>query len=215
MSPQPDIAGLLICGFGGHARSVTDVAIATGVQRFVFVDSSARDGETFLDFDVRREFPELLPAGWQCFAAAGDNRKRQLQVDFILARRWPLATVVSPTSTVGAGAAIAEGCFLAHHSHVGPLATVGRSCILNTGSIVEHDCRVGDYSHISVNATVAGACTLGSFVFMGAGSVVKDDCAVTDDVICGAGTVVIQSLLVGGTYVGAPARMVRRNAPYE
>lgn len=210
---KPDAAGLLIYGFGGHARSVADVALAAGVGNLIFVDSAARNGEAFLDFAVKREFQEPLPAGWQCFAAAGDNRKRQLQVDFIVARGWPLATIVAPTSTVGAGAAIAEGCFLAHHSHVGPLATVGRGCILNTGCIVEHDCHVGDFTHVSVNSTVAGACTIGSFVFLGAGSVVKDGCSVPDETICGAGTVVTRSLAASGTYVGAPARLVGTAQP--
>ena len=205
---KPDVAGLVIYGYGGHARSVADVAIAAGIANFIFVDSNARDGETFLGFAVKREIQETLPAGWQCFAAAGDNRARQLQVDAIIARGWALATVVAPTSTVGAGAAIAEGCFLAHHSHIGPLVTIGRGCILNTGCIVEHDCRVGDFTHVSVNSTVAGACTIGSFVFLGAGSVVKDGCSVPDQTICGAGTVVTRSLATSGTYVGAPARLV-------
>ncbi len=205
---KPAVAGLLIYGFGGHARSVADVALTAGIRNFVFVDSDARDGEMFLDFAVQREFRESLPAGWQCFAAAGDNWKRQLQVDFIAARGWPLATIVSPTATVGAGSAIAEGCFLAHHSHVGPLATIGRGCILNTGCMVEHDCRVGDYTHVSVNSAVAGGCTIGKLVLLGAGSIVRDNCTVADGVICGAGTVVTRSLDAGGTYVGAPARRV-------
>jgi UDP-N-acetylbacillosamine N-acetyltransferase len=202
------VAGLVIYGYGGHARSVADVALTAGIRNFIFVDSNARDGETFLDFAVKRDFQEPLPAGWQCFAAAGDNRKRQLQVDFIVAHGWPLATIAAPTSTVGAGAVIAEGCFLAHHSHVGPLATIGRACILNTGCIVEHDCHVGDFAHVSVNSTVAGGCRIGNFVFLGAGSVVKDGCSVPDETICGAGTVVTRSLATSGTYVGAPARLV-------
>ena len=84
---------------------------------------------------------------------AGDNRKRQLQTEHIQARGWPLATIVSPTATVGIGAAIAAGTFIGHHCHVGPMARIGQSCILNTGCIVEHDCVVGDFTHVSVNAT--------------------------------------------------------------
>jgi len=204
------VAGLLILGFGGHARSVADVALTTGIEHLIFVDSNARENEKFLHFAVKNEFEGPLSAGWQCIAAAGDNRKRQLQVDDILARGWPLATIVSPTATVGAGATISDGSFLGHHSHVGPLATIGRSCILNTGSIVEHDCRVGDYTHVSVNATIAGGCSVGRFVFLGTGSTVIDGCTVPDGVICGAGTVVTRSLASSGTYVGTPARLVSR-----
>jgi len=201
--------GLRIYGFGGHARSVADVAIASGIKKLVFADVNAGDGESFLTFPVVKEFDDHLEDGWQCFAAAGDNRKRQAQVDQILALGWPLATVISPTATVGVGATIGKGTFLGHHCHVGPLARIGQSCILNTGCIVEHDCEVGDYTHVSVNATLAGSSQLGSFVFLGTGSTVIDKCSVPDGTVCGAATLVTGSLAVSGAYVGAPARLIK------
>ena len=203
------IEGLRVYGFGGHARSVADVAVALGIQQLVFANIDARDDEKFLGFPVIRTFGDILPDGWQCFPAAGDNRKRQAQTEHIQARGWPLATIVSPTATVGIGATIAAGTFVGHHCHVGPMARIGRSCILNTGCIVEHDCVVGDFTHVSVNATLAGRSQLGSFVFLGTGSTVIDKCSVPDETICGAGTVVTRSLAVSGTYVGVPARLVK------
>jgi UDP-N-acetylbacillosamine N-acetyltransferase len=201
--------GLRIYGFGGHARSVADVAIASGVRQLVFADVNARDGENFLGFQVVKAFDNRLPSGWQCFAAAGDNRERQLQVDHIQKLGWPLATIISLTATIGIGATIGAGTFVGHHCHVGPMARIGQSCILNTGCIVEHDCVVGDFTHVSVNATLAGRSQLGCFVFLGTGATVIDDCSVADGTICGAGTVVTRSLAISGTYVGAPARLAR------
>ena len=201
------VKGLRIYGFGGHARSIADVAIASGIQQLVFADVNARDDESFLGFQVIKAFDDGLPDGWQCFAAAGDNRKRWAQVEHIQAQGWPLATIISPTATVGIGATIAAGTFVGHHCHVGPMARIGQSCILNTGSIVEHDCVVGDFTHVSVNATLAGRSELGSFVFLGTGATVIDNCSVPDGTMCGAGTIVTRALTVSGTYVGAPARL--------
>jgi UDP-N-acetylbacillosamine N-acetyltransferase len=198
-------AGLLIWGFGGHARSITDVALSAGIRNFVFIEPNARDGEQFLGFPVVKSWDNGLPDGWQCFAAAGDNWKRPPQVEEIAFRGWPLAKVISPRATIGAGAIISDGCFLAHHSHVGPTANIGTSCILNTGCVVDHDSRVGAYSHISVNAVVAGGSNVGKFVFMGAGSTLIDKCSIADEVIVGAGAVVVKPISSSGLYVGVPA----------
>jgi len=200
--------GLLILGFGGHARSVADVALATGVQSLVFVDDNARDGEQFLGFPVRREFVGPMPEGWSCMPASGDNRQRKLQVEAARAAGWRIATLISPHATVGVGATIADGCFVAHHGHVGPMARIGACCIVNTGGIVEHECIVGDYVHVSVNTTVAGRCQVGDFVFLGAGATIIDGIAITGDTMVGAGSVVIASIDRPGTYVGAPAALL-------
>jgi UDP-N-acetylbacillosamine N-acetyltransferase len=201
-----EITGLVIFGFGGHARSVADVVVSSGIGQMLFVDENASEDEHFLEFPVVNALNDRLPDGWQCFAAAGDNHKRELQVEHIRSRGWPLATIVSPTATIGIGSTIGAGTFVGHHCHVGPLARIGQSCILNTSCIVEHDCEVGDYTHVSVNATLAGNCRLGRFVFLGAGATVIHNCSIGDETTCGAGSVVTQSLSVRGTYVGVPAR---------
>ena len=202
-------AGLRIFGFGGHARSVADVALASGIRQLCFADANARDGESFQGFPIVRAFAGDLPEGWACFPAAGDNRQRQAQVEAITAQDWPIATVIAPSATVGVGTVIGAGTFIGHHAHVGPMAVVGKGCILNTGSIVEHDCVVGKFTHVSVNTVLAGASRLGDFVFAGTGSTVIDKCSVCDDVILGAGTVVVKPITQSGTYAGVPARQVR------
>lgn len=200
--------GLLILGFGGHARSVADVALAAGYKDLMFLDDNAKDGETFLGFPVLRDFAGALPNGWDSFSAAGDNKKRQEQITRIKRMDWPLASLISPHATVGYGAQIAEGCLVAHHAHVGPDAQVGAGCIINTSAVIEHECRVGSFSHISVNATIAGRAFIGEKVFIGAGAVVVDGISICDDVVVGAGGVVIADIPYSGIYVGVPVRML-------
>ena len=200
--------GLLILGLGGHARSVADVALTLGYQSLLFVDENAAPGERVLEFETRREFQGLLPAGWSCLPASGDNRRRQIQTRFASEAGWPIATLISPHASVGFGALVSLGCFVGHHSHVGPMARVGTGCVLNTGSIVEHESEIGDYVHVSVNATVAGRCRLGNFVFLGAGATVIDGTSIGDDIIVGAGGLVIASIVEPATYVGVPVKRV-------
>lgn len=200
-------SGLVIFGFGGHARSVADIALALGIRDLIFLEESARANESLFGFPVRKTLDGPLPDGWQGFPASGDNQTRSVQVAAILGRSWPLATLISPTATIGREARISSGCFIGHHAHVGPLSSIGTASIINTGAVVDHECHVGDYTHVSVNSSVAGRCRLGSFVFLGAGAVVIDKVSVGDSITIGAGSVVIKTLVEPGTYVGAPARL--------
>lgn len=212
--PGPDIPrGLLLLGFGGHARSVADVALSRGVRELIFVDDAARPGERFAGHPVQAQWPLQLGAGWQGFAAAGGHADRAAQIRELRARGWPLATVVSAHATVGVGAAIGPGSFIGHHAHIGPLARVGEGVIINTAAVVEHDCQIGDYSHVSVQASVAGRSRIGARCFVCTGATVIDRVSVGDDIIIGAGAVVVADLQAPGTYLGVPARPKPRAQP--
>lgn len=205
-SRVPVPQGLLIFGYGGHARVVADIALALGITEFCFVDAAAQEGENFLGHPVVREYGRTLPAQWQAFAASGDAKRRQAQCEEIAAAGWPLATLIAPTATIGAGAQIGPGSLVAQHAHVGPMAQVGEGCIINTGAIVEHESSVGAYSHISVHATVAGRSRVGRSVMIGAGATVIDGVGVGDGITVGAGGVVSRAIVEPGVYVGVPVR---------
>lgn len=202
--------GLLILGFGGHARVVADIAMSLGVAEFCFVDAAAREGENFLGHPVVAEYGRALPPQWQAFAASGDAQRRQSQCEEIAASGWPLATLIAPTATIGAGAQIGPGSLVAQHAHIGPMAQIGESCIVNTGAVVEHESVVGAFSHISVHATVAGRSRVGSGTMIGAGATVIDGIAVGGGITVGAGGVVNRPLEEAGVYVGVPVRLVTR-----
>lgn len=199
---------LLILGFGGHARSVADVALACGYDELLFVDDQARDGENFLGYPVVARMNAYIGRHWVVFPAAGDSRKRELQCVWARELGFPLATLVSPKASIGAGATISTACFVGHHAHIGPMARIGRACIINTGAVVEHECRIGDFCHVSVNASIAGRSSLGDHSMLGAGATIIDQVSVCDHVMVGAGAVVCQPIETPGTYVGVPAKRI-------
>jgi sugar O-acyltransferase (sialic acid O-acetyltransferase NeuD family) len=201
-------AGLLILGFGGHARSVADIALCMGMPCLRFYDADARIGEQFHDFPAIAILPKVLPEGWAFLPAAGDNRARAEQLDCFAADR--LATLVSPRAYVGVAARLGAGSLVAHAAHLGPAVEVGRGAIINTGAIVDHESSIGDCSHVSVGATVAGRCRIGRRVMLGAGATVRDGRCIGDDIVIGAGAVVVSDLLEPGVYAGVPAKPLRR-----
>ncbi len=200
--------GLLILGFGGHARSVADVALAEGIAQLCFIDECARPDEHFAGFEVLSNWPGELPDGWAVMPASGDNSKRQALCQWSTERGWPLATLVASTATIGFGTVLEAGCFVARHAHVGPMSHLGQGCIVNTGAIIEHDVVVGEYSHVSIGACVAGRGRVGRQCFLGAGSTVIDGLNIADGVTLGAGACATESLEVPGVYVGVPARLI-------
>lgn len=205
MRPAPP-HGLYILGFGGHARSVGDVALAAGVAHLLFVDAKARADESFVGFAAVTALPGVPDARWKAFPAAGDNTLRMEQIANC---SLPLAVLLAPSAHIGAGVVVAEGSLVAAGSHLGPLSRIGRGVIVNTGAIIEHESAVGDFSHVSVNAVVAGRSCIGRRVMVGAGAVVIDGVTVCDDVTIGAGTTVVADIVEPGVYVGTPARRIR------
>ncbi|CAD2251687.1 UDP-N-acetylbacillosamine N-acetyltransferase [Stutzerimonas stutzeri] len=195
---------LVILGFGGHARSVADVALVCGYSSLLFVDSNARDGEHFMGHPVVAEL-DVIARTWDVFPGAGDNATRKQQCREIARSGVVPVTLISPLASVGVGSTIGVGCFVGHHAHIGPMAKVEEGCIINTGAIIEHESEVGAYAHVSVNATIAGRSALGSLSMLGAGATIIDRVKVGDGITIGAGAVVHRSISAPGTYVGVPA----------
>jgi UDP-N-acetylbacillosamine N-acetyltransferase len=200
---------IVIMGFGGHARSVADVALACGYEDLLFVDTNAEPGENFLGYPVLKDSSGLDGSWRVAFAASGDGFQRLHQFQMIEALGMSLVSLVSPLASIGVGSDIAPGCFVGHHAHIGPLARIDRGSIVNTGSIIEHESSVGEFSHVSVNSTIAGRSKLGSFSMLGAGATIIDSISTVDHVIVGAGAVVVGCIDVSGVYVGVPARLLK------
>jgi len=205
----PAPKGLLVFGFGGHARSVADIALAGGTTEFAFVDENARDGERFFHYPVLREWDRPLPLAWQAFSAAGDAAIRARHHEMFATNGWAHAILIAGSATVGVGASIGDGCMVGDHAHVGPMAKIGVGCIINTAAVVEHECAIAEFTHVSVNATVAGRTSVGRRCMIGAGAIVVDGVQIGDDIVIGAGAVVHRSIAESGVYVGNPFRKLR------
>lgn len=200
---------LIVMDYGGHARSVADVAFSSGYDDFVFFDKNAKPGERFLNYPVIPSMEGFFELGCDAISAAGDNLRRAKQCQMILEAGLNLVNVISPHASIGLGASIGMGCFVGHHAHIGPMASIEDGVIVNTGAIVEHESSVGAYAHVSVNSSIAGRSSLGKYSLLGIGASVIDGISVTDYVSIGAGAVVHRSILESGIYVGIPAKRIK------
>lgn len=199
---------LVILNYGGHARSVADVALSCGYEELIFIDQSACPGENFFGHNVISSVEDIDDNSCDAISAAGDNSKRFQECCLIKKIGLNLITLISPSAYIGAGCYIGSGCFVGSHAHLGPQSFVGDGCIINTGAIVEHESRIGKYSHVAVNAAIAGRSIVGDFCMLGIGSSVVDGVSIVDNVVVGAGGVVHRSINKSGTYVGVPVKRI-------
>jgi UDP-N-acetylbacillosamine N-acetyltransferase len=202
---------LVIFGCGGHARSVADVALSSGILELLFVDRNARPAERVLGFPVitDAEFASLHMRKPSVIVALGDNREREQVFDGLVKSGFSAIALVAHDAHRGVGVAIGVGSFVGSGAHLGPEASIGQNTIINTRAVIEHGARVEAHSHVSVNATLAGFVHIGERVMIGVGATVIDRVSICSETVVGAGSVVVEDIVEPGTYVGIPARRIR------
>jgi sugar O-acyltransferase (sialic acid O-acetyltransferase NeuD family) len=199
---------LCIVGCGGHARSVADVALDSGMATLIFVDPRARDGEEILGYTVATP-AQFLASGVRArhhIIALGDNAKREVEYGSFGNSEVGLVSVIARDARIGRGVLIGEGVFVGFGAHLGPSARIGDDVIVNTRAVIEHEVSVGSHTHVAVCAVLLGRSRIGQRGTVGAGAIVLDGVDICDDVTIGAGAVVTRNIEVAGTYAGVPAR---------
>ena len=200
---------LIIHGCGGHARSV-----ASAVKdrwTVVFVSPDVRPGERILGCPSFRSLDQIVGAESAAHhVAIGDMAEKKAVFKSLRNAGYSLPVLIAPGAVVAEGAELGQGVFIGVGAYVGPNARIGENTIINTHAIAEHDTVIGAHTHISINAAVAGYSKVGSEVMLGAGATVIDKVSVGDRIVIGAGGVVVGDLTEPGTYVGVPARAMKK-----
>ncbi|MCC6850411.1 MAG: NeuD/PglB/VioB family sugar acetyltransferase [Deltaproteobacteria bacterium] len=119
-------------------------------------------------------------------------------------------TVVHPRAVIGPNVEIGPGSYVAADAIVTVNVRLGAFTTVNTHAQVAHDGIVGTYATLHPNAHVAGNVRIGDGAELGTGAVVLPGLTVGVGAVLGAGGVALRALDAGVTYVGVPARPVRR-----
>ena len=209
---------LYILGASGHGKVVLDVAESMECYENIrFFDDNP---EAVLNIGGKNVVEGSLEALMECaasnseaevFVAIGNNtvreriQKRMEQEQARIATLIHKSAVVSKKAEIGAGTVVMPGAVINHS------VLIGKGCIVNTSSSIDHDNQIGDYCHISVGSHLAGTVTVGNRTMIGAGAIVKNNVVICKDCVIGAGTVVVKDIKYSGTYIGIPARLIKRD----
>ena len=104
-----------------------------------------------------------------------------------------------------------EGVILNPGSTTTINVTLGNHVLIQNNSVVGHDCSIGDYSTISPLAVIGGHTSIGKRCYIGSGAFIKEKLYICDDVIIGGNASVVKDIDVPGTYVGVPAKLLRKD----
>lgn len=193
---------VLIIGCGGHAKSIANIAIKSGISIQAFYDDNAQINEYIMGIPVLKM--NMLNEGY-AIIGVGDNHQRQ---EIFMAQKRQWINLISTYSDFSTLSRLGVANFISSQSYIGPDTVIGNNNIINTGAIIEHDVIIGDHNHISIGSRIAGKVTIGNGCFIGAGATIIQGIKIADDVIIGAGAVVIHNINESGTYVGIPANKI-------
>ncbi|MDE0973876.1 MAG: hypothetical protein OSA11_02145 [Candidatus Nanopelagicales bacterium] len=209
--------GLYVWGTGGHAKSLAEIAIASGFQIQAFISPNS-DFQTFLGFTARPELPDGLTPGNAVLAIAiGDNFTRQ-KVWFELNKTYPLLMfppLIHPTASIAKDSDIGQGSTVHQNSVVGTSSQVGIFCTLNTASSIEHDCNVGDFASLGPGARTGGNVTIGERAVLAIGSTARHGVQIGDDSVLGAASYAHESIPPLTIAVGAPASFLKDRKAHD
>jgi len=87
---------------------------------------------------------------------------------------------------------------------------IGNHSIINLSCTIGHDVIMGDYVSIMPGSNLSGNLNIGNKVFIGSGTQILQNIRIEGETVIGAGSVVINNLDTSGTYVGVPAKMIKK-----
>ena len=208
---------LYVWGTGGHAKSLAEIAIASGFQIQAFI-SSKSDYQTFLGFNAYPDPPEgLAPTNATIAIGIGYNFTAQ-KAWIELSKTYPISMfppLIHPTASIAQDSEIGQGSTIHQKSVVGTSSQVGIFCTLNTTSSIEHDCVVGNFASLGPGARTGGHVTVGERAVLAIGSTTRHGAQIGDDSVLGAASYAHKSIPPLTIAVGAPAQFLKDRKAHD
>ncbi|MDE0973619.1 MAG: hypothetical protein OSA11_00835 [Candidatus Nanopelagicales bacterium] len=208
---------LYVWGTGGHAKSLAEIATASGFQIQAFISPNS-DYQNFLGFNAYPDLPEgLAPKNAVIAIGIGDNFTRQ-EVWLELNKTYPISMfppLIHPTASIAKDSEIGQGSTVHQNSVVGTSSQVGIFCTLNTTSSIEHDCVMGDFASLGPGARTGGNVTIGERAVLAINSTARHGLQIGHDSVLGAASYAHKSIPPLTVAVGAPATFLKDRKAHD
>lgn len=200
---------LIIIGASGHGKVLENIAKLMNKWKNIF----------FLDDDVSKKDKQIIGTildypgyidSCDFIVGIGDNHIRQKIYNLLEKKSVTFATFIHPFTSIGTNVKIGTGSVIMPGVVINCNSSVEKGCIVNTSSCVDHDCIIGEFVHISPASSLGGSVIIQSRTWIGLGAKIINNVKITHDCVVGAGSTVIGDIIESGTYVGSPARRVKK-----
>ena len=202
---------LVIIGAGGHAVSVTNVALSCGMSVLAYVDDNKAGGKVMgIPVISKQQCLQDFPTHNYAIAI-GDNAVRE-KVLSEYKKDCPLAkfpALIHKSSVLGMASSIGDGTIIMPLVNIGPNSIVGSFCLMNTGSSIDHDCVMSEFSSLVPRVVCGGDVNIGIRSAISIGATVKHAVRIGADVVIGANSYVNKSLDDNLVAYGSPCKKIR------
>lgn len=103
---------------------------------------------------------------------------------------------------IGKGSVICAGSILTTN------IKLGNFCQINLNTTIGHDTIIGNFFTSAPGVNISGNCKFGDDVYLGTNASIKEKINICDNVTIGMNTGVTKNIIISGTYIGTPAKMV-------
>lgn len=206
---------LAFIGAGSHADAVF-LILDKNRYRLVgyFDDKSITEHDGFPILGKIKDAKRCLEEGIvDCvFVTIGDNDKRKEVFDDLCPQFYSnFINIVSPKATVLSNESLkGRGIFIGSQAFIGAKVEIGDNTIVNTNAVVEHHTKVGAHVNVAPSVTINGLCNIKNGCYIGSSSVLIQLIELAPQTLIGAGAVVVKSINDSGTYVGVPAKLLKK-----
>ncbi|WP_343033673.1 acetyltransferase [Alkalicoccus luteus] len=200
-------------GSGGHGKVIADIAIQTQEWENIYFLDDQEIGPVMGISVVGKmnEYHKYIKSHY-FIVGIGNNSIREKIVNELNNSHAKFATIIHPNACIGSDVIINHGTVIMAGSIINSSTRIGHHSIINTGANVDHDNLIMNFVHISPGVNLAGGVKVGTKTWLGIGSSVINNIDIHSNCIIGAGSVVIHNIIIEGTYVGSPAKLIRKNS---
>ena len=202
--PKTNLLPVVVIGFGGHGRVVTDALLAAGRTIVAVTDRKTdepfaqRIGLSLLSDEglLERHPPGTveLASGLGSIWPCGKESHRQSVIRKFEQRGYRFTGFVHPAAWVSPWAVLQPG------------TAVGAHTIINTSASVDHDGDIGCFCHVGPGVTLSGNVRLGDGSHLGTGCRVFQGIVLGPACFVAAGSTVVTNISAGEHVRGTPAK---------
>ena len=210
-----------IFGASGFAKEVFLILLRTGVNRenIFFVDSNPVKHQNIHGSEVISEdqFMRISDSDYSgnkklVYIGIGNPKIRKnvfLKLQNVKNVVFP--NLIDPNSivdeklnSIGVGNIFCSNCVITIDTKIGNFNHFNLSCTIG------HDTEVGDFCTFSPGCNISGNVVINDKVFFGTNSTTIEGVCIYEEAVIGASAAVVSDLKQSGTYVGIPAKMIRK-----
>lgn len=210
---------LIIIGASGYGREIYDMIERINEKEekyniLGFIDDNEKiwgteintvnvlGGTDYVKKHIRKKEVSAVLA----IASADAKKKIKSELDEYV--QWE--TLIDPTAIVSKYCNVGKGSLIGAFTQIGPNSIVGDFCSILYACNIGHDAILENYVSIMDYCDITGYDHLEESVYIGTSVAILPGIRVCKESVLGGGTVVVKDILEKGTYVGVPARLIKR-----